>query len=98
MAAIKLNGGAACGISGTQCERSAIKKAFRVGTLSGISSNYHFLGVSQRKGFRFNNAVKNCAYVSDQGALEYEIGTSGAEKRFTSTREKLINGSNEGAM
>ncbi|XP_027178404.1 protein DETOXIFICATION 45, chloroplastic-like [Coffea eugenioides] len=98
MAAIKLNGGVAPGISGTKCERRVIKKAFRVGILSGISSNHHFLGVSQREGFRFNNAVKNCAYVSDQGALEYEIGTSGAQERFTSTREKLINGSNEGAI
>ncbi|CDP01814.1 unnamed protein product [Coffea canephora] len=98
MAAIKLNGGVAPGISGTKCERRVIKKAFRVGILSGISSNHHFLGVSQRKGFRFNNAVKNCAYVSDQGALEYEIGTSGAQETFTSTREKLINGSNEGAI
>ncbi|XP_027078067.1 protein DETOXIFICATION 45, chloroplastic-like [Coffea arabica] len=98
MAAIKLHGGVAPGISGTKCERRVIKKAFRVGILSGISSNHHFLGVSQRKGFRFNNAVKNCAYVSDQGALEYEIGTSGAQERFTSTREKLINGSNEGAI
>lgn len=98
MAAIKLNGGVAPGISGTKCDRRVIKKAFRVGISNGTSNDNHFLGVSERKGFRFNNVVKNCAYISDQGALEYEIGTSGAEERFTSTREKLINGSNAGAI
>ncbi|KAL3527280.1 hypothetical protein ACH5RR_011936 [Cinchona calisaya] len=97
MAAIKLNGGVACGISGGICERRVIKKAFRFRTSNRVSQHY-FLGASQRKGLRFNNAVKNCAFVSDQGALDYEIGSSGVEERLASRREQLINGSNEGVI
>lgn len=98
MAAIELNGGVACGISGSKCGRRVIKKAFGVKTSSGISHPLHFLGVRLRKGSRFNNAVKNCAFVSDQGALDYEIGTSDVEETFASTRQQLVNGSNEGVM
>ncbi|CAI9111035.1 OLC1v1011168C1 [Oldenlandia corymbosa var. corymbosa] len=91
MVAIKLNGGLAFGITGTRSERRANHKASGV-RIPGIPF-YQFVGVSQRKRHRLINVVKNCAFVSDQSALDFEVGTSGGEETFSATQELLINGS-----
>ena len=97
MAATNLTGSITCGISGKNCEKRAIRKAFVVKTSSKVpSSNY--IGAICRKGSRSNNVIRNCGLASDQHALEYELGPSNVEERLASTRDRLINGSNDGTM
>ncbi|KAM7523995.1 hypothetical protein LguiA_013897 [Lonicera macranthoides] len=97
MAATKLTGSITCGISGKNCEKRATRKAFVVRTSSKVHIS-SYIGAICRKGSRSNNVIRNCGLASDQHALEYELDPLNVEERLASTRDRLINGSNNGTI
>ncbi|CAK9148587.1 unnamed protein product [Ilex paraguariensis] len=97
MTAIKLGGALNFGITGTKYERRGIEKPFVAKTSAQVRHHSYNGGMNVRK-LRFNNVVKNCGLTSGEQALDYELDSSNVEERLASTRERLIDGSNEGII
>ncbi|MFS8034192.1 putative multi antimicrobial extrusion protein [Helianthus anomalus] len=83
-------GALSCGIGGVISENKAIRK--NMVTQLPIQKVVLRNGIQNRR-FRFNNVIRGCGLISDQEALDYDLGASNLEERLAETRHRLVNGS-----
>lgn len=88
MAKMAAAGALSCGIGGVMSENRAIRRHF-VTQLPIRVNRIEF----QSSRLKFNNVIKGCGLISDQEALDYDLGGSNLEERLAETRDRLINGS-----
>lgn len=80
-------GALSCGIGGVISEKR------HLGTqLVTQNVGLNRIGMQSRR-LKFNDVVRGCGLISDQEALDYDLGASKLEERLNETRDRLINGS-----
>ncbi|XP_024974643.1 protein DETOXIFICATION 45, chloroplastic-like [Cynara cardunculus var. scolymus] len=84
-----VSGALSCGIGGVVSENRAIRRHFGTQLLKqNLGRNR--IGIQSRR-LRFNSVVRGCGLISDQEALDYDLGASNLEERLAETRDRLIN-------
>ncbi|XP_022018634.1 protein DETOXIFICATION 45, chloroplastic isoform X1 [Helianthus annuus] len=83
-------GALSCGIGGVISENKAIRK--NLVTQLPIQKVVLRNGIQNRR-LRFNNVIRGCGLISDQEALDYDLGASNLEERLAETRDRVVNGS-----
>lgn len=83
-----VSGALSCGIGGVVSENRSIKRHFGTQFLTqNLGGNR--IGIQSRR-LRLNNVVRGCGLISDQEAMDYDLGASSLEERLTETRDRLM--------
>lgn len=88
-----VSGALSCGIGGVVSENRAFRRHFDTQLLKQ-NLNGNRIGIQSRR-LRLNNVIRGCGLISDQEALDYDLGASSLEERLSETRDRLINGSTD---
>ncbi|XP_071702734.1 protein DETOXIFICATION 45, chloroplastic-like [Rutidosis leptorrhynchoides] len=84
-------GAVSCGIGGVITEKTTIRRHLGTGSLAQ-NLGLNRIGIQSRR-LKSRNIVRGCGLISDQEALDYDLGESKLDERLVETRDRLINGS-----